>query len=54
MKPIYLKCVKRNQFSKILEEEWSSHNSLESVYDELQSIQGNIEEITINYWIKEK
>ena len=53
MRPINLKIIKRNQFSKIIEESWISCKSLEEVYDNLQEIHGNIEEIKIEYWVKE-
>lgn len=51
MRPINLKVIKRDNFSKIIEEGWSSHNSLESVFEELQKIKGNIEEIKVDYWV---
>jgi len=54
MRPINLKIIKRDNFSKILEEEWGTHNSLESVFEELQKIKGNIEEIKIDYWVNVK
>ena len=54
MRPISLHVIKRDNFSKILEEEWSSHNSLESVFEELQEIKGNIEEIKVDYWVHDK
>ena len=53
MRPINLKIIKRNQFSKELEREWISCKSLEDVSKEMQKIQGNIEEITVDYWVKE-
>jgi len=54
MKPISLKIIKTNQFSKILEEEWIRCNSIEEIHDILQELKGNIEGIIVNYWIKEK
>ena len=54
MRPISLKIIKRDNFSKILEEGWETHDSLESVFEELQKIKGNIEEIKIDYWVNVK
>ena len=53
MRPINLYIIKRTQFSKIMEESWTSCNSIKEVSDEMQKIQGNIEEITVDYWVKE-
>ena len=53
MRPIILTKVKRDQFSKELEREWISCKSLEEVYNQLQQIEGNIEEIKVEYWVKE-
>jgi len=54
MRPIILTKVKRDQFSKELEREWISCKSLEDVSKEMQKIQGNIEEVRVNYWVKKE